>query len=328
MPDEKIFKNFWKDPENRSVGALSRKKTPFYASGGIEKTVGLRHIISIMTGDRTKTNAAAGENGRGGRKFVLTVLALALLIIGGAIVGTVVVLRTLGPLWFSENPRMSLRRVQIVSGGYWNGKGYWNNRENELLRRLGVRRGMPLFGIDPGVMRVRLEHIPCVESARVYRVPPDTLKLELTERMPRAVLFDRASPLVADEKCVVIERRESLVANGRWDLPLISGVSLKYQPGQRDPRLAPAMELIMNTVSRHHNFKIREVAFSSPERMECFFNYGSGRTIYRAVFPVRRYDNRIGGLLLALESALIEVRRSGEDKRNFNLSFDGQVVVN
>ena len=280
-----------------------------------------------MTGDRTKKTASAGEKRRGGGKFVLAVLAAALLILGGAIAGAVAVVRTLGPMWFSENPRMSMHRVRIVSAGYW-GKGYWNNRENELLRRLGVRRGMPLFGIDPGVIRTRLESIPCVESARVYRVPPDTLRLELTERTPRAVLFDRTSPLVADEKCIVIERRESLVATGRWDLPLISGVSLKYQPGQRDPRLAPAMALIMNTVSRHHNFRIREVAFSSPDRMECFFNYGSGRTIYRAVFPVRQYDNRIGGLLLALESALIEVRRSGEDKRNFNLSFDGQVVVN
>ena len=88
------------------------------------------------------------------------------------------------------------------------------------------------------------------------------------------------------------------------------------------------MALIMNTVSRHHNFRIREVTIASPERMECIFNYGGGPTLYRAIFPVHRYDSRIGGLLLALESALIEVRRSGEDKRNFNLSFDGQVVVN
>ena len=275
-----------------------------------------------MPGDRTKKTAPAGEKTRGGRKFVFTVLAAALLIAGGAIAGTVAVVRTLGPLWFSENPRMPMRHVKIASGGYW------NNRENELLRRLGVRLGMPLFGIDPGALRIRLERIPCVESARVYRVPPDTLKFVLTERTPRAVLFDRASPLVADEKCIVIERRESLVANGRWDLPLITGVSLKYQPGQRDPRLAPAMALIMNTVSRHHNFRIREVTIASPERMECIFNYGGGPTLYRAIFPVHRYDSRIGGLLLALESALIEVRRSGEDKRNFNLSFDGQVVVN
>ena len=260
--------------------------------------------------------------------MVLIALAAALLAVAAALTGVIVAWHTLMPLWFGENPRMTIRQVKISSGGYWNSNGYWNNRDAELLRRLGIRRGMTLFGVDPGALRGKLERIPCVESARVYRVLPDTLRMELVERTPRAVLFDRASPLVADENGMVIERRESLVANGRWDLPLISGVSLKYQPGQKDPRLAPAMELIMQTRSRYHNFNIREVTFTSPERMECFFNYGGGRTIYRAVFPVRQYERRIDGLLLALESALIDMRRSGEDKRNFNLSFDGQVVIN
>ncbi|MBQ6352232.1 MAG: FtsQ-type POTRA domain-containing protein [Lentisphaeria bacterium] len=278
--------------------------------------------------DRSKNPAPAADSSRRGRKMVLLALTAALLVVAAAVSGVVAVRHILVPLWFDENPRMTIRQVKISSGGYWNGNGYWNNRESELLRRLGVRRGMTLFGVDPGALRGKLERIPCVESARVYRVLPDTLRMELVERTPRAVLFDRASPLVTDEKGMVIERRESLVANGRWDLPLISGVSLRYQPGQKDPRLAPAMELIMQTRSRYPNFNIREVAFTSPERMECFFNYGGGRIIYRAVFPVRQYESRIDGLLLALESALIDMRRSGEDKRNFNLSFDGQVVIN
>ena len=93
-------------------------------------------------------------------------------------------------------------------GGYWNGNGA-NSRENELMRRLGMRRGMTLFGVDPGKLRAGLERIPCVESARVYRVLPDTLRMELVERTPRAVLFDRASPLVADENGIVIDNFSS-----------------------------------------------------------------------------------------------------------------------
>ena len=302
-----------------------KKNSVFSGFGAIEKTAPLLHIIPNMADKSKNTAPAAGE--RRGHKMALIALAVVLLAVGTAVAGVILAVHTLGPLWFGENPRLAIRRVEIASGGYWNGNGA-NSRENELMRRLGMRRGMTLFGVDPGKLRAGLERIPCVESARVYRVLPDTLRMELVERTPRAVLFDRASPLVADENGIVIERRESLVATGRWDLPLISGVSLKYQPGQKDPRLAPAMELIMQTRSRYHNFNIREVAFKSPDRMECFFNYGGGRTIYRAIFPVRRYESRIDGLLLALEAALIDMRRAGEDKRNFNLSFDGQVVIN
>ena len=310
-----------------AVMAAGEKNPSFLESALLTKTR-LFYILYPYMADRSKITASAAGGGGRGRKTVLIALTVVLLVAGAAVAGVVAAFHTLGPLWFGDNPRMTIRQVKVASGGYWNDRGYWSNRETELLRRLGIRRGMTLFAVDPGKLRAGLERIPCVESARVYRVLPDTLQLEVIERTPRAVLFDRASPLVADENGMVIERRESLVATGRWDLPLISGVPLKYQPGQKDPRLAPAMELIMQTVSRYHNFKIREVALKSPERMECFFNYGGGRTIYRAIFPVRRYESRIDGLLLALESALIEARRSGEDKRNFNLSFDGQVVMN
>ena len=249
--------------------------------------------------------------------MILALLAVPILLAAGAAFGV----RALYGLWFSGNERLTLRRLQVASRGYWNG------REAELMRRLELKNGTPLFALDPKAIREKLERIPCVESARVHRIPPDTLSVELTERIPRALLGAPGSLLVADENAVVMTRRESLAEGGKLALPVITGVPLSgMRPGTADRRLLPALDLIMLTLRRYPMFHISTVSMNSQDSMVCYFLYRGGRSYYRAVLPVR--SRGLEFLLSALESAIIEVRRSGDAQRNFNLSYDGQVVVN
>lgn len=257
------------------------------------------------------------SGGRRGKLLIFAFLAMPLLLIGGMVFGA----RALHSLWFSENERLVLRRLQVTSRGYWNG------REAELMRRLGLKNGKALFAIDLRGLREKLERIPCVESARVYRVLPDTLNIEIAERIPRASLGAPGSPLVADESAVVMTRAESLAGSGNLELPIITGVRLSgMRPGAADRRLLPALELIMLTLRRYPMFHISTISMTSPDSMVCYFLYRGGRSHYRAVLPVR--SRGIEFLLSALESAIIEIRRSGDAQRSFNLSYDGQVVVN
>lgn len=271
-----------------------------------------------MVEKEKKNRSSTGAPDRRGRRiwwFVL--LLIPLLLVCGAVFGA----QALYNAWFSENERLVLRRLEIASRGYWNG------RETELMRRLGLKGGIPLFAIEPRAIREKLERIPCVESARVYRALPDTLKIELNERIPRACLVKPGSQLVVDENAVVMTRSESLANDGKLELPVITGIRpAGMTPGASYRQLRPALELIMLTLRRYPMFHIRTVSIISPESMVCYFLYRGGRSYYRAVLPIR--SRGLEFLLSALESAIIDVRRSGDSQRNFNLSYDGQVVVN
>ena len=255
-------------------------------------------------------------SGRRRKVWRWAILLALLALVAGAVFGV----RGLYSLWFPDNERLVLRRIEIRSQGYWSG------RESGLMRRLGLREGAPLFELDMRELREKLERIPCVESARVYRVLPDTLRCEITERIPRAFLGKPGSELVADENSVVMTRRESLASDGKLDLPIITGVNLAgVSPGQPCRKLRPALDLIMLTLRRYPMFDIRAVSMTADDSMACYFFYHRGRTHYRAVFPAHSRNYEL--LLSALESAIIDVRRNGDQKRNFNLSWDGQVVT-
>jgi cell division protein FtsQ len=57
----------------------------------------------------------------------------------------------------------------------------------ELLTRLGVAQGMPVFGIDIAEKQQALSEISWVKDVSVTRRLPDTIVVEMTERQPAAL---------------------------------------------------------------------------------------------------------------------------------------------
>jgi cell division protein FtsQ len=77
-----------------------------------------------------------------------------------------------------------------------------------ILAALGVRRGMPILAIDPAAARARLETVPWIKTASIYRRLPDTLFIRLAEQRPlafwqrddRLVLIDHdGRPIASDD---------------------------------------------------------------------------------------------------------------------------------
>lgn len=144
-------------------------------------------------------------------------------------------------------------------------EGYWQNRSAQLSSRLGIRLGDNLFEIDPGELRKRLSAIPSVENCEVTRILPDTLKLRVVERIPRAVLANPQGRWVVDENCVVIPRAESMSA-GR-SLPVILGISDRsLEGGMVLPALQPVMEIIMQVAQNFRDIDIKAVHMREPRK--------------------------------------------------------------
>ena len=212
----------------------------------------------------------------------------------------------------ARNPRFTLKRIKVSSSGYWQG------RDRELARRINVTAGTDnLFALDAGAIRRRVLGIQNVDSCEVLLVLPDTLELNLTERVPRAVLFASGGNTVVDEFGFQFKRGESSAAKHR--LPVIYG----FRAGVEMTRqMAPALALIMTTIRDYPDISVEAVSVSSPYRMTVRLTYRGQRCT--AIFPLRQ-DYRF--LLNTLQSSILKIAPTGVVGRTFDLQYSGRVVM-
>jgi len=107
----------------------------------------------------------------------------------------------------------------------------------EILKMAGIEPGMSLLKLDAEAVRQRLMASPWVSQARVRRVLPDELRIDLIERRPVAVVMASKPAYLGAEGRIFkkVEPGENL------DLPVISGLSneaLKLAAGREDLRRA------------------------------------------------------------------------------------------
>jgi hypothetical protein len=94
-----------------------------------------------------------------------------------------------------ENHSFALRTIQIEGEGMI--------PREEILRWSGLRRGANLLGLDLARVKRDLELVPLIQSAAVERVPPNTLRIRVTEREPVArVLAPQAAGLGEETRIV------------------------------------------------------------------------------------------------------------------------------
>lgn len=99
-------------------------------------------------------------------------------------------------------------------------RGRLHTDPHQILASVGVRRGDPILSVDPAEVRRRLEALDWVAEAKVVRLLPDAVHIEITERRPfalwqrggRLTLIDRNGKPISDQ--AVPEAR---------DLPLVVG---------------------------------------------------------------------------------------------------------
>ena len=99
----------------------------------------------------------------------------------------------------------------------------------------GVRLGEPLLSVDLGAVASRIEELPWVESANVQRSWPSTVKVQVTERVPVAVVQvtnDLAAMIDADGWVVGVEARAEDSADPSGPLAL-TGIDEPVAEGER-----------------------------------------------------------------------------------------------
>ncbi|MFO7942529.1 MAG: FtsQ-type POTRA domain-containing protein [Bacillota bacterium] len=142
---------------------------------------------------------------------------------GGASILIIFLLAAVGAWFFLQSPSFRLDSV-IVEGAV-------NMESREIEDLLDLDGGTHLYSISLTRLRDRICADPRVESASIHRVVPGSLRIEVEERRPVAVVLRSGIFAEIDDAGRIIEVHDS------WPglaLPLITGVpTRRLQLGER-----------------------------------------------------------------------------------------------
>jgi cell division protein FtsQ len=189
--------------------------------------------------------AAAGIAGIG-------VLGLALYQWGGQAQAAARVVR----LFVLDNPYFAVREIQV--------RGTERVRGGELVALAGLRNGMTIWNIDPVAIEKKLARHPWLRRVVVRREFPRRVLIEVTERVPKAIIAVGRLYYVDGDGLIFAEVSQA----DKLSLPMITGLRPE-QVSARDAalrrRLKEAVQLgELMAVDQH---KISEIHFSAPERV-------------------------------------------------------------
>ncbi|MBO4647849.1 MAG: FtsQ-type POTRA domain-containing protein [Lentisphaeria bacterium] len=236
-----------------------------------------------------------------------------------ALAGSGVLIWLLANEMFLANPRFVLKHVRVTG----HQKGFWTDKKDLVCSILRIRENETnLFSIDLGEMRKRLlERESSIRSVRVRRELPDTLDVDITERIPVAQVKD--SQLVVDEQTILMQRSRCMKFDPK--LPIIVGppeVST-YPSGSKIPQFKAAVDLIELTKTTYPDIRIGAVKVTRPKQLVCAVYYKNERDPY----PVTMPDSDLSRNLQKLTVALEEIRHNHSPKSNIDLQFKDQAVI-
>ena len=196
-------------------------------------------------------------NSKEKQKFARIIIVL--LIICVSVVAVGFACRGVSQILFSKNEHFVLRRVKLI--------GMKSSRCNALIKYLKLNLYSDnLFDIDIAEIRKKIEKISYIKSARIYRVLPDTLKIEITQRVPIAYLFRYGAKLVIDEDAVVMNKKNCMKL--KYPLPVIKGFKYKRLAlGEKLPGLTQAINLIKLTTYEFQKLKISSISFKNTNKI-------------------------------------------------------------
>ena len=269
-----------------------------------------------MPKNETANRPAASAAQRQERKKIRHgLIALAVLVL--AAVGLALLFYWLDHRFFDCNARFTLRHVDIQSTGYW---GRSRETRADLTGFLKLAAGKDnLFALKPATIRRQLASVPNIADATVEQILPDTLKIRIQERVPRAWLGSTVSGLVVDANGQVMRSDQCFGVHNT--LPLIVGLRGQVRIGTQLAEAQDALDFLMLVLRNMPDIQLQIISVSRPDRFTVALKYRARpfRVLLPRPVPPEKLD--------ALHSALDEVLRRGDPRDNISLLNDGEVVL-
>lgn len=143
-------------------------------------------------------------------------------------------------------------------------------KAEDLISASGIRPGQNILSFSAGNAEVSLRMNPWVRTARVTRRLPDTVKIDVVERVPIA-LVKLDGLFVMDSEGVIFKRLSNADA---VDLPIVTGFSAEVmRESQAGGGLESGLIDLLGALSRRSGFNSRQVSEIRIDPVYGFFIY-------------------------------------------------------
>jgi hypothetical protein len=166
---------------------------------------------------------------------------------------------------FDRNDHFILKKVIVRSGGWW------KSRSGEVSSVLKIKLGETnLFALNLADMRKLLEAEPSISKVSISRFLPDTLAVDITERIPKAFLHYKNNSLIVDNNGIVMSTESCI--NVDENLPVVTGFRSKKEellPGNKLHQVAPGLKLLTLAARELPGVMFLRINQSNPKYFNC-----------------------------------------------------------
>ena len=212
---------------------------------------------------------------------------------------------------FSENDFFQIRQIEVTTDG--------DLKTDNIQEYAKVRRGLNLFAVRPEDVRRALLSVPVIANAQVGRRLPDTLVIEVAERVAVARLGrpGSGSPLAVDSTGHVLGP-----SSVRASLPVILGVrDNALRPGDvvQDPMLKEALTVleICNETAMRREMVVGTIDLGNEELLDVGLMSGEQVMLSR---------DRLEEKLRQLPAMRAMARKKGLDLAVYDMTVDRNYV--
>jgi len=198
--------------------------------------------------------------------------------------------------------------------------GTGNVSREQVLEVFGPDISRNLLAIPLAERKAQLERIPWVESATVMRLLPDSVRIDIRERTPVAVVQLGSRIALADRTGVVMD----MPAGAKYSFPVIVGLEEAEPPSKRAASLRIYVNLLQELDSGGANYSrgVDEVDVADPEDVRIIVTDNDGSVLLHlgASHFLERYKLYIAHLQ--------EWRQQFHKLESVDLRYNRQVVLN
>jgi cell division protein FtsQ len=195
-----------------------------------------------------------------------------------------------------------------------------------IVEKFSADMGRSVVRVPLGERRTALETLPWVEQARVQRVLPNRIRVEITERTPVAFLRTAGELSLVDSHGAIFERP----VEGQFRFPVVSGITESLPRASREQRMNSYVQFMkeIELTQPGADDHISEVDISDASDVRATLTGLGSDSRGDSPILVHFGDSDFGNRFHLLAENLDQWRSSAGSVDSVDLRFARQVVVN
>ena len=194
-----------------------------------------------------------------------------------------------------------------------------------VLQQFVRDRGHSVLRIPLDARRSALEELPWVETARVQRILPNHIRVELTERMPIAFLRNGTELALIDAHGVILDRPRG----EDFHFPIVTGLAENMPRDERGRRMQTYQEFVraVDMVRAGSSDRVSEIDLANPKDLRVVTTGITAPSDPQSV-TVQFGQNDFAGKYRMVVENFAQWQASNGHIRSIDLQYSRQVILN